>query len=219
MAWSEVETPSISGKPKIAIAICHTGEATMEWFERCYGPLRFIGVPWCDKVPHLCRGVPIAVCRNKLVEDALKEGCTHVFFIDSDHVPEMPPDPNEALRLLYECDTDMVTALYRAKKKTGYPYNIWKKVEGGYEQISKWTGNFFKIDVAGIGNSLIKREVFEKVPTPWFVWDREAPSEDFAFFEKCAKYGFRLHCFSEVRFSHIGTMAVQTDGKIRMLRV
>ena len=191
----------------------------MEWVEKCYGPLRFVGVPWCGKIPFLCRGVPIAVARTKMVEDALSAGCTHIFFLDTDHVPESPLDPNEALRLLYECDADIVTGLYRAKKKEGYPYNIWKRVSGGYTPIESWSGNWFECDVAGIGNSLIKREVFEKIPKPWFKWEELAPSEDFYFFEKAAKHGFKLWVFADVKFSHIGSLAVQTDGNIRTLRV
>ncbi|TSA57010.1 hypothetical protein D4R42_02525 [bacterium] len=223
MAWEH--GLEVKGKPKIAVCICHTGEATMEWSHRTYGPLIFNHVPWCEKVPLLCRGVPIAVSRNKLVEDALKAGCSHVFFIDADHVPETPADINEALRQLLLCDADMVTALYRAKKQEGFPYNIWKKVEGseGYVAVPDggWTEgtNFFTVDVAGIGNCLIKREVFEKIPKPWFIWDKPSPSEDFAFFEKAAKHGFKLWVFSAVRFSHIGKLAVQTDGKVRTLRV
>ena len=225
MAWEREPKDAkttVKGKPKIAVCICHTGEATMEWSERTFGPLRFIVVPWCTKVHLILRGIPIAASRNKLVEDALKAGCSHVFFIDSDHVPETPADINEALRQLLLCDVDMVPALYRAKKPEGFPYNIWKRVEGvegEYTTVRKWTGNWFTVDVAGIGSCLIKREVFEKVPKPWFVWDKPSPSEDFYFFEKAAKHGFKLWVFSEIKFSHIGNLAVQADGKVRTLKV
>ena len=219
MAWERARR----GRPKIGICVCHTGTATMEWFETTYGPLRFRPVPWFEKVPLLCRGAPIPVCRNKLVEDALRAGCTHIFFLDSDHVVESPRDPNQALRMLHLADAPIVTGLYRAKKRVGYPYNLWVRAEGleGYVPVEGWTkgSNWFTVDVAGIGNCLIKREVFLKVPRPWFLWDEESPSEDFYFFEKAADQGYKVHVLADVRFSHVGTLKVLSTGEIKMLEV
>lgn len=220
MAWNEVKAPSITGKPKIAICTPHKEEASWEFFHTTYGPLLFREVPWCDKMPIARRGRPIAVDRNDMVEAALEAGCTHVFWLDSDHICE--GDVNEALQILYQWDEPIVTGLYRAKKQGGlYPYNIWKKLKGqeGYSPVQAWTEGTtsFQVDVAGIGNTLIKREVFEKVPKPWFKWDKPTPSEDFYFFEKCAEHGFKVIVCTLVKFSHIGLLKVLASGEIKPL--
>ena len=88
------------------------------------------------------------------------------------------------------------------------------KTPKGYTPISSWTNNWFPVDVTGLHFCLIKREVFEKVPKPWFHWDEESPSEDFFFFEKAAKAGYGVRIFSEVKLSHLGELKVLSSGKV-----
>ena len=127
---------------------------------------------------------------------------------------ETPHDPNEALRLLYRCNAPIAACLYRAKQKAGFFNAAWTKVEGGYTSVDSWTGNWFPVDVTGMHFVLIKREVFEKVPKPWFSWETGPPSEDFYFYEKAKKAGYEVKIFSEVRLSHLGELKVLSDGTV-----
>ena len=212
MAWEFQPRPQT--KPRIALCLPHQGNLPAEFVEKVWGPLRFVPLDWCDKVPLMCRVPSLPLARNILAQQSLDAKATHLFWIDSDHVFEQP-DPNEALRLLYMCDAPIVAGLYRAKQKVGFNYAAWLKVEGGYTPIREWTGNWIKVDVTGIGCSLIKREVFEKVPKPWFHWEEDdAPSEDFDFFEKANRKGYEVRIFTDVRLSHLGDLKVLSDGSV-----
>jgi GT2 family glycosyltransferase len=148
---------------------------------------------------------------------------THILWLDTDSICEEPSDPNEALRRLLWCNVPVVSGLYRAKKKGGvYPYAMWlkSKTQEGYEAITGWTGNWLKVDAIGLGFCLMRREVFEKVPPPWFVWkSSDGPSEDFAFCEKLIENGYEIKVFTDVKLSHAGMMKVKTDGSVSTLDV
>jgi len=127
---------------------------------------------------------------------------------------ETPLDPNEALRLLYERDVPIAACIYRSKQKAGFFNAAWIKTPGGYTPVDSWTGNWFPVDVTGMHFVLIKREVFEKVPKPWFSWETGPPSEDFYFFEKAKEAGYEIRIFSEVRLSHLGELKVLSTGEV-----
>ena len=219
MSWESPEkkvAPAPSGKPRIAICIPHTGAWSAEWTDRVYAPLKDIGLDWCEKIHRLCRGVPWPVARNVLAKAALKDPkVTHIFWIDTDVIPEQPPDPNEALRILYSMNEPIVSGFYRARQKHGFNPAMWTKVPTGYVSIVKWTGNWINADAVGFGFCLTKREVFEKIPYPWFTWIEEHPSEDFDFCEKAIKYGYKIKVMTDVKAAHLGTLVVKPDGTIR----
>lgn len=211
MAWEIFERK----KPKIALLLPHLGNLPSEFVEKVWGPLRWIPLVWCDKMPFMCKTPSLPVARTLLAQQALDAGATHLLWIDSDAVCESPKDPNEALKLLYSCDFPISACLYVAKQKVGFNYAAWKKVEGGYTPISQFSGNWFPVDVTGLHFCLIKREVFEAVPKPWFHWEEDnAVSEDFYFFEQAKKVGYEVRIFSEVRFSHLGDLKVLSNGKV-----
>lgn len=206
--------------PLIALLLPHVGSLPSEFVERVWGPLRFLPLGWCDKIFRMCRTPSLPLARNTLAGQALDAGATHLLWVDSDTVCESPPDPNEALRLLYLCDAPIAACLYRAKQKTGFNYAAWKKVEGGYAPIKQFTGNWFSVDVTGLHFCLIKREVFEKIPRPWFHWEDPGEiSEDFHFFENAKKFGYETRIFAGVRMSHIGALKVKSDGSVSMPEV
>ena len=214
MAW-EHEPVKITEKPKIALLLPHRESLPAEFVESIWGPLRQVPVAWCDKIPRMCRTPSLPVARNILAQQALDAEATHLLWVDSDGVMETPPDPNEALRLLYQCNAPIAACLYRCKQKIGFNYAAWMKTPGGYTPIESWTGNWFPVDVTGLHFVLIKREVFEAVKKPWFHWEEdEAPSEDFYFFERAKEAGYQVRIFSEVRLSHLGELKVLSDGKV-----
>lgn len=233
MAWLEGGTPVIApvqptipkGIPHICLCIPHFGAVSFEWVESTYGPLRFIPCVDFAKSNKLARGIlNLDTERNMVAKMALEDkSVTHLLWLDTDCICESPTDPNQAVRMLLQCNTPVVSGLYRSKKLKGdYPYAMWMKNpagEYGYVGIQSWTGNFVKVDTIGFGFVLIKREVFEKIPYPWFVWDKQAPSEDFDFCEKMVKYGYDIRVFTEVKLSHAGMMKVKIDGSVHVLDV
>ena len=216
MAWERERGPVVvSEKPRIALLLPQTGNLPAEFVEKVWGPLRWVPLDWCEKIPRICRVPSLPLARNILAQQALDAGATHLLWVDSDGAMEAPPDPNEALRLLYQCDAPIAACLYRAKQKIGFNYAAWVKTEGGYTPIWQFSGNWFPVDVTGMHFVLIKREVFEAVKKPWFHWEEdEAPSEDFYFFERAKEAGYQVRIFSEVRLSHLGELKVLSDGSV-----
>jgi hypothetical protein len=136
-------------------------------------------------------GSVIHANREVLVAQALEWGATHVLFIDDDMC--FNPKAVEVLlgrkqpfvacnyprRLLpikfTACALDMVTPMVTNEQSEGLE-------EAGY---------------TGFGLSLIERQVFEKVPQPWFLprWREESKSyttEDWPFCEKVREAGFQV---------------------------
>lgn len=222
-AWEHNPTTSVTSltiKPKIALLLPHVGNLPSEFVEKVWGPLRWVPLDWCDKMPFMCKVPSLPLARNILAQQALDAGATHLLWIDSDAVIETPQDANLALKMLYELDYPISACLYVAKQKVGFNYASWKKVEGGYTPISQFSGNWFPVDVTGLHFCLIKRNVFEKVSRPYFHWEEEdAVSEDFYFFEKAKKVGYEVRIFSEVRLSHIGIFKLSADKTITTLDV
>ena len=198
----------------------------MEFVNSTYAPLCFMGNTQFAKSNRVARGIMnLDTERNELVKDSLDDkSITHLLWLDSDCIMEDPKDPNEALRRLLSCNVPIVSGLYRAKKAKGsYPYAMWAKNPAGtygYVDIPTWTGNYITVDAIGMGFCLCKREVFEKVPPPWFVWDKPTPSEDFAWCEKVRGAGYEIKVYTDVKLSHEGTMKVLCkDGAVHMLDV
>jgi len=211
MAWE------VAKRPKVCVAVAHTGTWTSEWTERMYVPLK-VPLSDIDKVFRLCRGTPLPAARTLLVREALKANCTHVFFVDSDIVTE--DEPNSVLRALLECNVPIVSGLYRAKKKGGFSWAMWMKQGNGYLPVAEWTGNWIKVDAIPLGLCLIQTEVFKRLPEPWFYWeDPEGVSEDFYFSELARKHGYDLYVFTDIKASHIGLMKVLPNGKVTTLEV
>jgi len=227
MAWNEnqpVETQK-NTIPCVAICCPHFSSVSMEWVESTWGPLRYIPQPDFAKTPRLSRGIlNLDSHRNELVKQALQDkAVTHILFLDTDVVCENPSDPNQAVRMLLSTNSPIASGIYRAKKQKGlYPYAMWTKNPNGigYLGIESWTGNWLHVDVIGYGFVLLKREVFERTPYPWFVWKDVAPSEDFYASELFAKYGFETRVLTSVQLSHLGSLKVLCkDAKVTSLDV
>lgn len=220
-AWDESNTQQL---PRIAICIPYTSEVTMQWAYQSLGPLLYTPTDWCEKTPKMCRGIPLGVARDELVRLALEDkSVTHLMWLDTDNVAEFPNDINQAMKVLYQCNVPIVSGLYRAKQKEGFNYAAWMDAKLsdkiGFVSIQNWTGNFIEVDTVGFGFCLIKREVFEKMPAPWFPWNTPSPSEDFNFCINARKAGYKIHVMTDVKIGHIGYLYVANDGKISTLSI
>lgn len=210
--------------PKIAICIPYRQDWNPEWVEKIYIPLLYKQTNFCQKVAFLCKAPSLPVSRDMLVKQALQANSDYIFFMDTDNLFEEPSDPNEALRLLFQRmnksrdskDSKIVSALYRAKKDTGFNYSMWiRHKDGGFVPIVEWKGNWLDVDTVGFGCCLIDVEVFKNIPRPYFRWEESGEmSEDFYFCQLAKKHGYNTHVLTDVKLSHLAIVKVKCDGDI-----
>jgi len=152
-----------------------------------------------------------------------EEHYTHCLWLDSDQTfnPDM-------LCRLASHDKDMVSALYFARGPKPMPIAYVKPVKEKtvdledsdsykHSQILEVPPALMEIDAAGFGGLLMKREIFVKVPEPWFTIDFRA-GEDVAFCVKAKTYGYRIWLDGRYHMGHIDAPQVVTTDDYRAYR-
>jgi len=129
--------------------------------------------------------------RQKLVEQALEWGASHILFIDDD----MIFDPR-LLEVLLSRRLPMVACNY-PKRQLKFEFTATKADRSGYMETTKNSAGFEEAWYCGFGFCLIERQVFEKKPKPWFMpyYDTESgdvSSEDNPFCELVRQAGFKV---------------------------
>lgn len=158
-------------------------------------------------------GYAVDEARNNGVESALKDGCTHILFLDDDIYPsryDMVTDkvtgfPRYFERLLWHA-YPLVSGLYWSKKGGWASYVIeGENTENAKCEMVKGTlrdfaGRKMFVDAVGGGFFMAEARVFEKVPYPWFQFKREGRNgekkrtmgEDIFFGVQARRAGFRF---------------------------
>jgi hypothetical protein len=168
-------------------------------------------------------GTLIFTQREKLAQEALEWGADQVLWIDSDQ--RFPADTLEILqaRQVPICGVNattrrepiLPTALNlkiereMLNGKPGDPKQVWHKVESrgkkGVEQVT----------AVGFAVTLVNREVFEKIPRPWFdvIWTDHGNviGEDVTFCVRCMENDIPVFVDHELSM-HIGHIGVKTFG-------
>lgn len=130
--------------------------------------------------------------REKLIEQALAWGATHIMFLDDDMV--FGP---EVLSIMLGRRHPMVACNY---PKRGWPISFTAiKPEGnGCIVTDKESTGLEEAAYTGFGVSLIAREVFEKTPKPWFLplylpESNTYTTEDNPFCIRVREQGFKVY--------------------------
>jgi len=240
MSWDYGEPPakvtSNVKRPTICVLLPHTGMWDSEWVEKTWKPLTSqMSNDFCLKQSLLCRVPSLPLARNTLIQNVIKlkekgERPDYVLWLDSDLVPESPKLINECLYVLWRAlentGEHIATGLYTAKQAHGFNNAIWKAgvdpetKKEGFIHVAGWSGNWFEVDVAGIGFMLMKTKVVEdmwmhgvesgEMPFHWEI--PESMSEDFNFLTKARKlFGYKTWCHAGVRLSHLGKLVVESE--------
>lgn len=146
----------------------------------------------------------IALSRNSHVADvfSLRPEPTHILWIDSDQT-----FPNDALIRLLAHDKAIVGTVYPRKIA---PHDTVGRLLNK-EDFGK--GGLQKADILGSGFMLVKREVYESFPWPWYEekWDATGYcSEDIVFCHKSRAAGFEVWCDLDLsrEIGHSGNQVV-----------
>lgn len=207
----------MSMREKVAICIPHWGGISVKFAHTMYSQALTKEEDF-DKVLLTCAGIlNLDTERNVLVQKALSDpNVTHILFIDSDCILE-EYSLNDAIRIMMDTNLSIVSGLYRVKQLHNgkYPYAMWKKNNDGYETVDTWEGgNLIHCDTVGFGFIMIQREVFEKISSPWFIWDNANKGEDWSACEKFIAAGYRVDVLTDIKLSHIGTFELTCNGSI-----
>ena len=138
--------------------------------------------------------------RNQVVEDFLLTDCTHLFFVDSDMLFQP-----EVLDRLIADDKDIVGAQYNRRiEKENDPVVATRYQMNPGDQLPQ---RVFKNYAVATGCLLIKREVFNKIPKPWFFHGTEERPEgdDIHFCNKATANGYELFIDGSLKVGHVGS--------------
>ena len=163
---------------------------------------------------------PIDTARNELCQQALLLDCTHIFWCDTDQV--YPPN---TLTQLLSHDLPIVCAKvhrrhepYDALLKRYNPNKLDKLnpyIDVPYEEwgLRSDANGLVEIDATGFGCNLMRIEVIEKMPRPWFVmklYQKPTISEDFYFWDQAKKLGYRIYADCSLDIGHIADAVVNS---------
>jgi len=157
-----------------------------------------------------CRGYPVDVARESIVEACIEHKVKNLFFIDDDCFV-----PTHAVRTLLEDverGCDIASGIVWTKREPTEPCIYRRQGEGAYYNFPKNT--VFEIEAAGMSCCMIKVDIFKQIEKPWFkfTWGQTNPKtgrywarkgEDLYFCHKAREAGFKLHCDSRVLCDHL----------------
>lgn len=194
---------------KITIGVCTGGTLRAEMATSLYSNL--INIGQTGQMANLLFqiGGYVDVNRNKIVEEAIKQGTTHLMFIDADMV-----FPDDGVMQLFKQDKDIIGANYNVRLDPTSPDfsgpTVKMLVDG--KPVSMVNKDFptelFECYALGTGFMMIKTEVFKKLKYPYFeaIIDRKGHhTEDVEFCRRANEAGFKIYCDPTIKMGHIGS--------------
>lgn len=166
----------------------------------------------------------VAHARNRLAKLAVDGGYDYLFFIDDDVTPK--PD---ALLMLLEHDVDVCLGYYLHRTRSYVEEsktNLCKLGEHSFlnqytreelRELRESGKNLIKVHGGGLGCSLIKSSVFNRIKWPffrWYIYGKEGYgilSEDLYFDVKCEKAGIPIHADTRVHCGHLFRNVMESD--------
>jgi hypothetical protein len=190
----------------LKLLFCLPGREFSTGFLRCWTTtirtMERLGVEWLVSMEG---SSSISHLRNKLAGGDPEQGeyqtphrhadYTHQVWIDSDQIWS----PEQILRLV-EHDLDVVSGCIRTADGD---YALHRN----HERLTEIEPGLFEVDSCGFGFVVIKRQVFEQIPYPWF---RLLPaetglgddSEDVSFCRKVRAAGMKVVADGDVKVGH-----------------
>lgn len=166
---------------------------------------------------------PVEYARNECVKEFLSDPYyKRLWFVDADVVP-----PNNALELLespaaiasgmtyiWHCEHVKPSGEYVPPEMNIHGYNYIKKTNNFQSLVPPRSNVMFECDAAGCACLVVKREVFEAVPEPWFRTLRDGygktlRGEDLDFCKRANDKGYRVSYYPRVMFGHQKTIDLQ----------
>ena len=189
-------------------------------------PIIAIGIPSGDMVhtdfamtlANFCAGLTIpffianaksslvALGRNQCTAAAIAAKATHLLFLDTDMV-----FPMDTLTRLLAHDKDIVGAVYSQRNPPFHPLGVMES--GAHAHVPP---GLHRMQMIPTGCLLIRTEVFQKLPKPWFNCLTVGDSilgEDYFFCQNATAAGYDLWCDGTLsrELGHIGQKTYKLD--------
>jgi hypothetical protein len=146
--------------------------------------------------------------RRDIVNDALKDQFTHVFFLDQDVIV-----PAGTIRRLLAHRKPVVGALYYQKVKGHEPVaGNFDDNELGWSPLSTIKNAIMRVDMIGLGATLVDTDVFRKLGDDMAWFDMNARTgEDIEFCRRVTNAGFSIYVDPTIDTQHVGATPVTRD--------
>jgi hypothetical protein len=151
----------------------------------------------------------VAWARNNLIEQFLESDAEYLFLVDADMGV-----PREGLKTLVEHDLPIVGA-FCFRRDPPYEPTLMIKTNQKineqtylYENMRDYPDGLMEVHATGGACLLIKREVLEKVTSPWFYELDGVKSEDIYFCEKVREAGYKIYVDTTVKTSHATDLVI-----------
>ena len=126
--------------------------------------------------------------RNRMGAAMLESDYTHILMLDADH-HHMPDIPGRLARWIIEDPDRLIVAGLNFRRGSPFEALAFEKNETGDKlvHITEWGDDLFEVEATGHGSTIISREVFERIPPPWWAYPYNHaakgvyPSEDMYF--------------------------------------
>ncbi len=152
--------------------------------------------------------VPIEMARDVLASRFLATAHPNLLFLDADI---RPPD---GFLDLVDRKLPVVAGWCPVMTRDFelYPNLFRRKEGGGYQPCWEESEGLIEVDAVGMGCTLIRREVFERLKRPWFAFEPDPKDgerwtgEDMSFCRKVQEAGFRIHAAPAMKCGHMKTL-------------
>jgi len=151
------------------------------------------------------------VARNLFGGHLLREDTfTHLVMLDLDHEHPMDIVGHLCESVAEDPKRLAVSALAFRRGEPYEPIAFEKGDDGLYYSIIEWEpGEVLAVDQFSTSACIIAREVFERIPRPWFRYTYPGskdtfPSEDIWFCEKGGEAGIQFYVDTRIRTTHLG---------------
>lgn len=164
--------------------------------------------------------------RNKAVEVARAQQCTHILFLDADMT--WPADVLD--RMLAHHDKGIVSGLYFMKTWPHWPVALTRprvnpqtlQVDYDYDKTAHDGESLMPESLVGMGCTLVPMSVFDGMAAPWFEYRQDlrgvwSVTEDVPFCQKASALGCPIYVDPTVKCGHIGQLAVSEPWYQRSL--
>lgn len=139
------------------------------------------------------------LARNWFADATLQWGASHLLFVDDDTII-----PRDTIPKLLALDCEIATGITPIAGDP--PHTNVQTVKDKFEPC--WPEGVFDLEAAGTSCMLIRRDVFERLPFPWFTYYQQrgrksAMSEDIPFCGAARAAGMRIRCDASVICGHM----------------